>query len=89
LVGYLLTMFDKRLTVHLSYEALLREIYGADVFAASIPRAKDFIEAVASRLPIAAYKPKSAAAKSIQAVADELMTRLYGRHRSGEERGAA
>jgi chromosome partitioning protein len=68
-------MFDKRLTVHVSYEAMLREMYGADVFAASVPRAKDFIEAVAARVPISHYKPKSAAAKSTAAVAVELLER--------------
>ncbi len=78
LAGYLLTMFDKRLTVHLAYEAMLREMYGSAVFAASFPRAKDFVEAVASRQPIAQYKPRSAAAKVTQAVADELLSRLAG-----------
>jgi chromosome partitioning protein len=87
--GYLLTMFDKRLTVHVSYEAMLREMYGPDVFAATVPRAKDFIEAVAARVPIGHYKPKSAAAKATQAVADELMARLAGRHHVVAERGAA
>jgi chromosome partitioning protein len=89
LQGYLLTMFDKRLTVHVSYEALLREMYGDEVFAASVPRAKDFIEAVAARVPISHYKPKSAAAKAIQAVADELVARLSSRREVGAERGAA
>jgi chromosome partitioning protein len=89
LQGYLLTMFDKRLTVHVSYEAMLREMYGPEVFEASVPRAKDFIEAVAARLPISHYKPKSAAAKSIQVVADELIARLSVRHEVGAERGAA
>src|SRR5206468_9920901 len=42
LAGYLLTMFDKRLTVHLTYEAMLRELYGEAVFATAFPRAKDF-----------------------------------------------
>ena len=51
LLGYLLTMFDKRLTVHLTYEAILREMYGELVFAATFPRAKDYIEAVAGRTP--------------------------------------
>jgi chromosome partitioning protein len=87
--GYLLTMFDKRLTVHVSYEAMLREMYGPDVFTATVPRAKDFIEAVAARVPISHYKPKSAAAKSIQAVADELIVRLSGGREVEMERGAA
>jgi chromosome partitioning protein len=89
LLGYVLTMFDKRLTVHVSYEAMLREMYGSEVFEASVPRAKDFIEAVAARLPISHYKPKSAAAKSIQVVADELIDRLSRRHEAEAERGAA
>ena len=89
LAGYLLTMFDKRLTVHLAYESMLREMYGDAVFAASIPRAKDFIEAVAGRQPISHYKPRSAAAKAVAAVADELVSRVECRPDAGLERGAA
>jgi chromosome partitioning protein len=91
LLGYLLTMFDKRLTVHLTYEALLREMYGDLVFAATFPRAKDYIEAVAGRAPISHYKPKSAAAKAAKVVADEMVSRLISHEDSGAgvERGAA
>jgi chromosome partitioning protein len=76
LLGYLVTMYDKRLGIHLAYEALLREMYGPLVFAAAFPLAKDFKEAVASRQPISHHKPKSAAAKAARAVADELMERI-------------
>jgi chromosome partitioning protein len=91
LLGYLLTMFDKRLTVHLTYEALLREMYGDLVFTATFPRAKDYIEAVAGRTPISHYKPKSAAAKSAKVVADEMVSRLIAIEEAGviDERGAA
>jgi chromosome partitioning protein len=75
LAGYLLTMFDKRLTVHASYEAMLRELYRHAVFQNVIPRAKDFVEAVAARQPVSEYKPKGAATKSVQAVVDELLKR--------------
>jgi chromosome partitioning protein len=75
LAGYLLTMVDKRLTVHATYEALLRELYGDAVFQNVVPRAKDFVEAVAARQPVSAYKPRGAAAKAAQAVADELLRR--------------
>ncbi len=78
LAGYLLTMVDRRLTVHQTYEAMLRELYGAAVFAAAIPRAKDFVEAVASRKPIGLYKPKSAAARAAAAVGEELLERAAG-----------
>ena len=75
LAGYLLTMVDKRLTVHATYESLLRELYGSAVFEHVVPRAKDFVEAVASRQPVGVYKPKGAAARALQAVAAELLER--------------
>jgi chromosome partitioning protein len=75
LAGYLFTMFDKRLAIHLAYETRLRAIYGADVFTNVFPVAKDFKEAVAARQPIGHYKPKAAAAKATKAVADELIER--------------
>jgi chromosome partitioning protein len=59
LLGFLVTMFDQRLAVHAGYDSVLRETYGTQVFTARIPRAKDFVEAVASRLPVSHYKPKS------------------------------
>lgn len=76
LAGYLVTMYDQRLAVHQSYDAILRESFGQAVFAARIPRAKDFVEAVAARVPVSHFKPRSAAAKAVQAVANELLVRL-------------
>jgi chromosome partitioning protein len=75
LAGYLLTMVDRRLTVHATYEAMLRDLYGNTVFQAVIPRAKDFVEAVAARQPVSHHKPRGAATKAVQAVAAELITR--------------
>ena len=76
LLGYLITMFDKRLGIHTMYEATLRQLYvGAYDFTNAFPLAKDYKEAVAARLPIGHYKPKSAAAKSTAAVAAELLER--------------
>ena len=76
LLGYLITMYDKRLGIHTMYEASLRQLYGNDVFTAPFPLAKDFKEAVAARLPISHYKGKSAAAKATAAVAAELLERI-------------
>jgi chromosome partitioning protein len=75
LLGYLITMFDKRLGIHTMYEATLRQLYGSEVFTSSFPLAKDYKEAVAARMPISHYKPKSAAAKAAAAVAAELLER--------------
>ena len=86
LIGYLITMFNKSLGVHISYEADLRQVYGDDVFATVIPLAKDFKEAVILRQPVGIYKAASAAAKVIAGLADELLERTRGT-RSAQGRG--
>ena len=79
LIGYLVSMHNKGLSVHTTYEAYLRERHGPDVFAAVIPQAKDFKEAVTYRKPIVEYKPRSAAARATAALADEFLARLDAR----------
>lgn len=94
LAGYLVTMFNKTLGIHTAYNHQLRTLYGDQVFEATVPLAKDFKEAVAARQPVSYYKPRSAAAKAIKSVADELISRavetssrppeyLYFEHRVG------
>lgn len=94
LAGYLVTMFNKTLGIHTAYNHQLRTLYGDQVFEATVPLAKDFKEAVAARQPVGFYKPRSAAAKAIKGVADELIVRaaaassrpaeyLYFEHRVG------
>ena len=81
-------MVNPRLGVHQMYEQMLREMYGADVFSTTIPIAADYKEAITRRQPIAQYKPKSAAARTIKALAEELDRRLSERTQA-ETRGAA
>jgi chromosome partitioning protein len=88
LIGYLITMFNKTLGVHVSYEADLRQIYGDDVFTTVIPLAKDFKEAVILRQPVGVYKRRSVAAKVIAGLADELLARLDDRIGTGQRRVA-
>jgi chromosome partitioning protein len=76
LLGFLLTMFNARLSIHKMYEAILREQYGSAVFETRIPYAADFKEAIAQRKTIAQYKPRGASAKAVKALADELQARL-------------
>ena len=94
LAGYLVTMFNKSLGIHAAYDHQLRALYGDQVFRSVIPLAKDYKEAVAARQPVGSYKPRSAAAKAVKAVADELLERaeaaaarppefLYLGHRAG------
>jgi chromosome partitioning protein len=88
LVGYLISMFNKTIGVHVSYEADLRQVYGDDVFALVIPLAKDFKEAVILRQPVGHYRPKSAGAKVIAGLAAELLERLEARVGAVERRVA-
>lgn len=76
MLGYLLSMVNKSLSVHSSYEADLRDVYGDEVFATVVPLAKDFKEAVLARKPVGLFKPRSAAAKVMVALADEIQARL-------------
>src|SRR3954468_14698839 len=52
LLGFLLTMVAPRKTIHQLYEERLRALYGQAVFAARVPEAVDYVEAIARRLPI-------------------------------------
>ena len=80
LIGYLVTMFHKTLAVHVTYESYLRELHGApDVFGVTIPHSTDFKVAVTVRKPIIEHKPRSIAAKSVAALADEFLERLDAR----------
>ena len=76
LAGYLVTMYNKSLGIHAAYDHQLRTLYGNQVFQTTVPLAKDFKEAVAARQPVGSYKPRSAAARAIKAVADELIERV-------------
>ena len=79
LIGYLVTMYNKALSVHVTYEGYLRQLHGDDVFATMIPLAKDYKEAVTYRKPIVEHKPRSAPAKAIAALADEFLDRIDAR----------
>ena len=76
LLGYLITMFNPRKTVHRAYEANLRNLYGEQVFAVTIPHAADFPEAIAFRKTVVQHKPRGASAKAIRALADEMTARI-------------
>ena len=76
-------MFNGTLAVHTGYDRDLREIRGADVFTATIPPAKDYEEAAMLRLPVSSDRPKSAAVKAVDALADELPARLASRRSGG------
>jgi chromosome partitioning protein len=75
LLGYLVTMYNKSLAIHAAYAEQLRASYGNLVFETSMPLSTDYKVAVTSGTPIAMLKPRSAAAKAMSALADELLAR--------------
>jgi chromosome partitioning protein len=89
LLGYLITMINARKTIHRLYEEMLRERYGAAVFATVVPEAVDFVEAIAQRKPVAQFKPKGTAAKAIRTLAVEIEARLADTRGINAQQGAA
>jgi chromosome partitioning protein len=78
MLGVLVTMYGARKSVHLAYEALLRETYGPAVFRTCLPHAVDFPEATMHHTPLSWHKPRGAAARALAALAAEVLARLEG-----------
>src|SRR5262245_29201747 len=76
LLGYLLTMVDRRLALHNAYEHQLRALHGSQVVQTNFPRSVTFAEAVAARKPVSRWKPRSSGAKAICALAQEMEERV-------------
>ena len=75
-LGYLITMMNVRKSIHKLYEETLRSQFSAQVFETRMTEAVDYVEALNQRLPVAQYKPRGAAAKTMKALADELKSRI-------------
>ena len=73
-LGFVLTMVERSL-VTTEYRKAIRDKHGDDVFKTEIPKAVALRDATASRLPITHLKPKPAAAKAIDKLANEIGTR--------------
>jgi chromosome partitioning protein len=86
LLGYLITMYDKRLALHLQYEEVLRSAFGEEVLQSTFPLSVKYKEAVNEGKPIAYYKPKSKYAIAIDQLADEVLRRARGVSETGARR---
>jgi chromosome partitioning protein len=75
MLGYLVTL-RMRLALHDAYEKQLRSLYGDLVFDVPFPLKKDYKEAIAERTPIHFLRPRSAAAKDVSRIADEILRRV-------------
>jgi chromosome partitioning protein len=75
LLGYLLMMYDDKSPLHRAYAQTIRDSYPGLVLETSVPVSRDLKMAVTTGQPMTLYKPRSKAAKVIQALCDELLTR--------------
>ena len=75
-LGVVLTMYQPRLAIHEAFARSLRETYGNLVLENAVPYNVAFKECVVVRKPLASWKPKTAAAKSVDAVAGEILERV-------------
>jgi|TARA_R110000868_G_scaffold101707_4_gene280064 chromosome partitioning protein len=66
----------QRVAIHAATEQLLRNSYGPLVFDAGVTHRVDFKEAALAGQSIQEYKPRSAAAKEIKGLVDEITARL-------------
>jgi chromosome partitioning protein len=75
LLGYLLMMYDDKSPLHKAYAQTIRDSYPGLVLETSVPLSRDLKMAVTTGQPMTMFKPKSKAAKVIQALCDELLAR--------------
>ncbi|RUL84198.1 ParA family protein [Tautonia sociabilis] len=73
--GVLVTMFNGRRAMHRTFVELLAG--GCpELLSSTVPESSDFPEAIAAGRPIHYHKARGAAAKAMDAVADEVLARL-------------
>jgi chromosome partitioning protein len=75
-LGVALTMYQPRLAIHEAFARSLRETYGNLVLDNAVPFNVAFKECVVARKPLAFWKPKTAAAKAVDAIAGEILDRV-------------
>lgn len=75
-LGHLVTRSDRRLLVHRTYEARLRELYPELVLSSVIPELSAFKVATSCRQPVEFYKQNSPAAIETRELASEILVRI-------------
>jgi chromosome partitioning protein len=74
-LGMILTLYNRNLSIHRTYESALRREYGPVVFETPMILSTVFKESVANRKPVEVYAPKSAAALAMRLIVAEMLTR--------------
>jgi chromosome partitioning protein len=88
-IGVVVTMWRPRVAVQEAYAGVLRETYGDLVMESPVPFAPIFEEMAMAGQPLSHWKPKSAGAKAIDALAGEILGRVAAVRGGAGEASAA
>ena len=83
-LGHLVTRSDRRLLVHRTYEARLRELYADMVLSTVIPEASAFKVSLACRKPVQFYAASSKAADLTRQLGREILERIAVKNKQRE-----
>ncbi len=89
ILGYLITMYDKRRATHRDYAGDLREAFPNAVFEQMVPDSATFTASLVHRKPVSFFRPKSAAALAMKALAEEIIARTSREAETPAERVTA
>ena len=78
LAGIVLNRVRRRVTLHSTFEARLREHYRERVFRAVVPETVAYAESISYQTPVAWHDPQSNAARAMRGLASEFLARIGG-----------
>jgi chromosome partitioning protein len=71
--GFLLTMFDPKLTLNVEISMQVRSLFKENTFLTQIPRNVSIPESSYHRMPVTSYKPTSSGSFAYLALAKEII----------------
>lgn len=87
LLGYVINKYDGRRKLEESYQEVLRERYGSDVFRTVIRNSVKYPESVSIRRPLTMYQPGSIQAETFRQLAREVLERAAHRRTRAASQG--
>jgi chromosome partitioning protein len=76
LLGYVINLKETKPVLHKLTESRVRQLHRQQVFDTVVPKAQAYGDAIPYQQSVLDYQPRSAAAKTIQKLARELLTRM-------------
>lgn len=88
LLGYVINKYDGRRKLEESYQEVLRERYGSEVFKTVIRNSVKYPEAASIRRPLTLYQPASNQAETFRQLAREILERAAHRRSRAASRAS-